>query len=505
VGYARHLTVPQDEGGIFHCFSRCVRRERLLEAPGRPELLERRLAFLSTKIFAIDLIEFKPMGNHVHVIVRTHPELAWCWTAEEVALRWLRLSLAGCRPDLDEGEEPSEAHVNALAIDTPRIEELRRRLADLGNYHSAWKEWAAKRWNREDRVSGHFWQGRYGLTTPLDEGAVLSQAAYVLLNAVHAGLEPELGIGTPGSLRTRIRRLLRDLEERAERDREFNRDVVHASWTPVYPCDPGSAKDLDDEEYSTRVAAGRHRASFRAALREEARDLSRLARDGEADDVERLARELRDQEQGDSGEDRTASSESVPGLRRRPRHRNAPRHQSHRDADAAPWTELRRDENSWRTDRSNPFSSSRLVLGAVPVMTGVTLGALIAFTDQEGRLARPDKRGSIAADAEPALLALGRLFPTPGPGQGAFGDSGDQGQGESPAITAARRLSVAMRDGVAALLARARAGASGDGAVAEPLPVRHRGTAIGSEEAMRSEAIRRRGTRVQALRATLRE
>ncbi|MBL9118574.1 MAG: hypothetical protein JNL80_01520, partial [Phycisphaerae bacterium] len=250
VGYARRLTVPQDEGGIFHCFSRCVRRERLLDVPDRPELLERRLAFLSTWVFAVDLIEFKPMGNHVHVIVRTHPELTWCWTAEEVARRWLRLSLAGRRPDLDDGEEPNDAAVAALAADAPRIEELRRRLADLGSYHSAWKEWAAKRWNREDRVSGHFWQGRYGLTTPLTDGAILSQSAYVLLNAVHAGLETELGIDTPGSLRTRIKRLLRKIGQqakaRAERDSEFDRDVVHASWTPVYPCDPGSARELDD-------------------------------------------------------------------------------------------------------------------------------------------------------------------------------------------------------------------------------------------------------------------
>lgn len=512
VGYARHLTVPQDEGGIFHCFSRCVRRERLLDAPDRPELLERRLAFLSTKVFAVDLIEFKTMGNHVHVIVRTHPELTWCWTAEEVARRWLRLSLAGRRPDLDEGEEPGDAAVAALAADAPRIEELRRRLADLGSYHSAWKEWAAKRWNREDRVSGHFWEGRYGLTTPLDEGAVLSQSAYVLLNAVHAGLEPELGIGTPGSLRTRIRRLMREIGQRAERDSEFDRDFVHASWTPVYPCDPGSARELDDEEYAKRVAAGRHRASFRAALREEARELSRLSRDGEADEVERLARELRDQ--GGAGEAGTATaSEPKPVRRRRPR--NVPRHRSRREADAAPWTRLRRDESAWRTGRPNPFSPTRLVRGAVPVMPGVTLGTFIAFTHEEGMHPRPDKRGSIAPDAEHALVSLRQLVTAAGPDGRLNGRRTDPAPGEPvigpgvpdpPAIAAARRLAAAMRDGLAALLARARGRAGGcEGAAAGPLPVRHRGTAIGSEESLRNEALRRRGTCVHSARATLRE
>lgn len=88
------------------------------------------------------------MGNHVHGIVRTHPELAWCWSDAEVARRWLRLSLAGRRPDLGDGEEPAGASVWTLAADGPRIEEPRRRFADLGCYHSAWKEWSAKRWNR---------------------------------------------------------------------------------------------------------------------------------------------------------------------------------------------------------------------------------------------------------------------------------------------------------------------------------------------------------------------
>ncbi|MBL9121252.1 MAG: hypothetical protein JNL80_15185 [Phycisphaerae bacterium] len=148
---------------------------------------------------------------------------------------------------------------------------------------------------------------------------------------------------------------------------------------------------------------------------------------------------------------------------------------------------------------------SRLVRGGVPVMPGVTLGMLIAFTHEEGRHPRPDKRGSIAADAEDALVRLGRLFASSGPGEQAVGETRAHEPDEPPAIAAARRLAAAMRDRITTLLARARGRAGGEGTAAGPLPVRHRGTVVGSEESMRREALRRGGTYVHAARATLRE
>lgn len=69
----------------------------------------------------------------------------------------------------------------------------------------------------------------------MDDGAALTQSVYVLLNAVHAGLESELGTGTPGSLKTRISRLLKEAGDAAGREADFDRDFVHASWTPVHP------------------------------------------------------------------------------------------------------------------------------------------------------------------------------------------------------------------------------------------------------------------------------
>lgn len=510
MGYARSLTVAQDVGGIHHCYSRCTRGERLLDSPDRIAVLERRLAFLSTRVFAIDLIEFKPMGNHVHGIVRTHPELTWCWSDEEVARRWLLLSLAGRRPDLDPGEGPSDTDVAALVARKPRIEELRRRLADLGSYHSAWKEWSAKRWNREDRVSGHFWQGRYGVTTALDDGAVLTQSVYVLLNAVHAGLESELGTQRPGSLKTRIERLVRDATLQAKAQ-AFEEGFVHASWTPVYPCDPGSAADLDDEEYARRVAVGRHRASFRAAIREEAQALSHFAAVGEREDVERAARELRE---GDVAP--RAATKVTKALQRRPRPAKVPRHRSRSGQAMAPRTEIKSDEQAWMKPWRNPFHTTRLVRGAVPVIPGVTLGMLISLADQEGRHARPDKQGSIARDAEPAVAMLRRMFVRDegnadqcvaerGPPRPRAASTSDQPGPAPPVRTmdAARSLADELRARIEAIFKSSVRSASSD---TKPTAlVSLRGTASGSPESLRAEAARRRGTCVHAVRPQRRE
>lgn len=557
MGYARNLTIPGDITGIYHCFSRCVRSERLIESPGRVAVLERRLAFLSTRVFAIDLIEFKPMGSHVHLMIRNHPELAWCWTDEEVARRWLRLSLAGRNPDLEGVGEPADEAVHGLLQDDVRVAELRRRMSDLGWYHSAWKEWTARRWNREDRKEGHFWQGRYGVTTGLDDSAVLAQAVYVLLNAVHAGLESELIVETAGSMQTRIKRCMRQV---AGRGRERGGDAgfqaaVDASWTPVYPCDAGSAADLDEEEFARRVAAGRHQASLRAAVREDARNLASFATKGEPEEVQRVAWELRGREGGpvahevpeepQSGpRDETATddlstspsalvAEGVPPHRQRPA--RSPRH---RAVDVAHRIELKDDERGWLTSRRNPFHRTRLVDGAVPVMEGMTLGALIALADEEGRYSRPDKSGSIAIGAPRALARLWQIW-NEGDAGWASGatDSASScsppngvdaiarlGTAAMATVGGARRITTAIRERVIALAAVGRCGndaANEDGDATTPTPglaaeaesasskiprrFAMRGTVVGLPESLDREARRRQGTCVHPVRAVLRE
>ena len=525
MGHPRHRTVREDRGAFYHCVSRCVRRERLLDCPGRIALLERRIAFLSS-VFTVDVVELMPMGNHVHLVVRTHPELAWCLDDEEVVRRWSLLALAGRDgTEVPESWRPSESEVRRAASDAPRVAVLRRRLASLSWHHAGWKEWTAKLWNREDRVTGHFWEGRYRATVALDDAAVLSQSVYVLLNAVHAGLEPGLGTRPAGSLRTRLERTrerLRNLP-RPARLEGFETTFRHASWTPVYPCDPGSAADLTDEEFAERVARGRHRASFREAVRAEAAALGAFADEGGEEEVEERARSWEGVVvRGEAGHARAEAPRPRP--RREPRHRRSPERAKAAWGRGRPPVELRRDERSWLTALENPFARRRCGPGGVTVLDGMTLGALVSLADREGRHPRPDKPAWIAA-TEPA--AMGRFAAWVVDGEGEDDDEGEgEGNEKRRASSRARGAVVSQQADLRSL--PSRAGAAAREALARAARLRsriaelvsgraegparrvtrrieQRGSAAGSEESLAEEAVRRAAMRVHGVSPVLRE
>ena len=96
--YARKEIVCEGEVEAFHAFARCVRRAFLCgndpltgkNFDHRKEWVERRLQELSA-VMALDVCGFAVMDNHLHVIVRTRPDLVSGWSDEEVARRWWQL------------------------------------------------------------------------------------------------------------------------------------------------------------------------------------------------------------------------------------------------------------------------------------------------------------------------------------------------------------------------------------------------------------------------------
>ena len=84
--------------GLYHCVVRCVRRAFLCGSDDysgrsfehRREWIRSRLKEL-TGSFSIEVIAYSIMSNHLHVVLRTRPDIIEELSGEEVAMRWLSI------------------------------------------------------------------------------------------------------------------------------------------------------------------------------------------------------------------------------------------------------------------------------------------------------------------------------------------------------------------------------------------------------------------------------
>ena len=191
---ARGEILDPAEIQLVHCVQRCVRRAFLCGSDPltgksfehRRQWMRSRLEFLAS-IFAIDCLTYTLMSNHVHLILRSRPDVVAAWSDQEVARRWLRLFPRRREPD-GSPAEPNEAEVASLVNQPAVLAERRRRLSDISWWMKCSAENIARRANAEDECTGHFWEGRFKLQVLLDEASLLACAAYVDLNPVRAAL-----------------------------------------------------------------------------------------------------------------------------------------------------------------------------------------------------------------------------------------------------------------------------------------------------------------------------
>jgi REP element-mobilizing transposase RayT len=242
---------------LCHCVSRCVRKLLLLAGEMSPrgkdgtprrtrkDLLADRLRQL-TAIFAIDVLEWAILDNHVHLVLATHPELVALWTDREVAERWRTLT-----PDyqwrrrrgIPYTDQAHEEEIAAMLSDPKLLERARRALADVSQFHKFLKQRIAKLINGIDDVTGHLWEGRFNSIVAADAGALIAHMVYVALNPFRAGLSDRPETCDFTSLQSRIDELRRRIDEG-----EFPEEVAEARRTlrelkllPALPCDPGDA------------------------------------------------------------------------------------------------------------------------------------------------------------------------------------------------------------------------------------------------------------------------
>ena len=183
----------EDEVAIVHCVQRCVRRAFLAGVDVvsgknfefRREWIRRRMEALAS-VFACDVLSYAILSNHMHLILRSRPDVVKQWSDEMVALRWLK-AFPGRRIEEHLGE-PTESDVQALVADKMRMAEIRKRLSNISWFMRALSEPIARMANRQDQVTGRFWEGRFKAQKITDEAGLLACAMYVDLNPVRAAM-----------------------------------------------------------------------------------------------------------------------------------------------------------------------------------------------------------------------------------------------------------------------------------------------------------------------------
>jgi hypothetical protein len=199
---AREQVVDLSVTPYYHCMSRCVRRAFLCgEDPYTGESYEHRKAWVRERLralaalFAIDVCAYAVMSNHLHVVLRVVVDRAAGWSDEEVARRYTRLhpmAVASWEATLT-GAQRSEL-----------VETWRQRLCDLSWMMRTLNEHIARKANKEDKVRGRFWEGRFKSQPILDERGLLVCMAYVDLNPMRAGLADSIETSEFTSIEERL-------------------------------------------------------------------------------------------------------------------------------------------------------------------------------------------------------------------------------------------------------------------------------------------------------------
>lgn len=215
---ARAEVFDPSEVAIVHVMSRTIRRCFLL---GKDPLTQRnfdhRRDWIESKLkqlsacMGIDLLAFSLMSNHMHLVLRSRPDIVALWSDDEVARRWLLLCPKYKRPRINDfqdepySREPTESELNTIRLNPSLISRIRSRLSDISWWMRLLCQNIAQRANREEGEGlGKFWQSRFKAVRILDEESLLACAAYVDLNPIRAATALTLETSEHTSVKRRI-------------------------------------------------------------------------------------------------------------------------------------------------------------------------------------------------------------------------------------------------------------------------------------------------------------
>ena len=180
----------------YHCVSRCVRRAYLCGEDNqtgrsyehRRQWVEDRLLFLA-EVFCVDVCAYAVMSNHTHVVLRINKQKADSLSVKDIIRRWHRLykGMLLSQRYIDDAESTTLSKAEIETVHS-LAEIYRKRLYDISWFMRLLNEHIARRANKEDECTGHFWEGRFKSQALLDEASLAACMAYVDLNPVRACL-----------------------------------------------------------------------------------------------------------------------------------------------------------------------------------------------------------------------------------------------------------------------------------------------------------------------------
>jgi hypothetical protein len=101
------------------------------------------------------------MPKHVHLVVKLISQEAESWTDNEVLERWTHLSFITGPPAVQQWRANTLDNPTDYDFLNRLIEKYRNRLGDLGWFMKYLNEPIARKANKEDGCTGHFWESRY--------------------------------------------------------------------------------------------------------------------------------------------------------------------------------------------------------------------------------------------------------------------------------------------------------------------------------------------------------
>jgi REP element-mobilizing transposase RayT len=209
----RKLQISLSDTPYYHCISRCVRHAFLCgedEFTGksyehRRKWIEDKLLLLPA-IFAIDVCSYSVMSNHTHVVLHVAPTQTECWTTKDILSRWHRLFKGTLLTQKYMNEEKLSESEHLTVKQTTAV--YKQRLMDISWFMRVLNEGIAREANKEDKVTGRFWEGRFKSQALLDEAALLSCMAYVDLNPIRANIAKTPETSDYTSIKRRIKQVL---------------------------------------------------------------------------------------------------------------------------------------------------------------------------------------------------------------------------------------------------------------------------------------------------------